>query len=180
MRTSAYLQRMLAGSIGVWMVLSVVSPPRSIAGSRGDTLALTLPGCIRMAQEHGPAGEMARQSYRSKEQSHRAFDAGFLPQLSLSGDAPGFYRSINSIVQPDGSTTFEQQRQASSSLGLQLSQKIAATGTELSLFSGLNRIDLIESDISYYRSTPLTLSLRQPIFSINPLACCKFISYFNS
>jgi outer membrane protein TolC len=88
----------------------------------------------------------------------------------LQADAPQFIRTINSITQPDGSNTFLLQRQAQSSLSLGLSQRIPWTNTEISIASRLNRLDNLETKSAFYRSTPLTFSLRQSLFSINSAA----------
>ena len=122
-----------------------------------------------MGQENGRLASMARDAYKGKKYQYQAFVAGFLPQLSIVGDAP-YTRSITNIVQPDGSSSFELQRQAQSSLSLALSQRVPWTGTEISLYSGLNRLDNIETRSSYYRSTPLSFSVRQSFFSINTTA----------
>lgn len=135
-----------------------------------DTLHLTLFECIKMGQENGPLATMARYAYENKGHRYKSFSAGFLPQLSLSGNAPQFIRTINSITQPDGSSTFLLQRQAESSAALSLSQKIPWTGTEFSIYSGINRLDNLETKGSFYRSTPLSISIRQPLFSINTMA----------
>ncbi len=141
-----------------------------LSAQQQDTLELTLTESIRMGQENGPLSSMARAAYQSKEQRYRAFTAGFLPQLSLQADAPQFIRTINSITQPDGSSSFLLQRQAQSSLSLALLQKVPWTNTEISLFSRLNRLDNLETKTAVYRSTPLTLSIRQSLFSINTTA----------
>jgi outer membrane protein TolC len=136
----------------------------------GDTISLTLNDCIQMGQKSGPLAAMAHAAYNNKQHRYRSYTARFYPQLSLSADAPQFIRTINSITQPDGSNTFLLQRQAQSSLSLALSQQVPWTGTEISIFSGLNRLDNLETKASFYRSTPLSLSLRQPLFSINTMA----------
>ncbi len=110
-----------------------------------DTAYFSLADCIRLAQINGPLGTIARRAYEAKQFRYDSFSATFLPQLSLQGDIPGYYRSINSIILPDGTTVFTPQSQASSSLNLALSQKIPFIGADLSLVSGLNRIDLLES-----------------------------------
>jgi outer membrane protein TolC len=134
-----------------------------------DTLSLTLQECIRLAQEKGPLGIIARSRYEKNLASHKSFTATFYPQLSLQGDVPGYSRAITSVVLPDGSTIFTPQSQASASLNLGLSQKIPLTGGTLSLYSGVNRIDLLDSKSQYYRSQPLTLTLSQPLFQINTM-----------
>ncbi len=135
-----------------------------------DTISLTLNDCIRMGQQNGPLATMARASYNGKKHRYQSSVARLFPQLSLTADAPQFIRTINSITQPDGSSTFLLQRQAQSSLSLALSQQIPWTGTEISIYSGLNRLDNLETKASFYRSTPLSFSLRQPLFSINTMA----------
>ena len=132
-------------------------------------VALTLRECIRLARAHGPLGVMAQSAFESRRSSYRSFTAGFYPQLALQGDVPGYYRSINPIVLPDGTTMFTPQSQASSSLSIGLTQKIPFTGGQMSLQSGVNRIDLLDSRTQYYRSTPLAITWTQPLFQINTM-----------
>ena len=128
---------------------------------------LTLQDCIRLARANGPLGVMARSAFDSKQSAYESFVATYYPQLTLQGDVPGYTHSINPIVLPDGTTIFTPQSEASASLNLGLTQKVPVTGGQLSLLSGLNRIDLMESKSHYYRSRPLTLTLSQPLFQIN-------------
>ncbi len=139
------------------------------ATAQRDTIYLTLQECIRLARANGPLGVMARNSFESRQSAYRSFVAGNYPQLSLQGEVPGYSRSINPIVLPDGSLVFTPQSQASSSLSLAISQTIPLTGGQLSLSTGLNRIDLLESKSQYYRSNPLMVTLRQPLFQINTM-----------
>jgi outer membrane protein TolC len=139
------------------------------ASAQVDTVSLTLQECIRLAQVNGPLGAMARSRYARDVSSYRSFSAKLYPQLSLEGDVPGYSRSITSVVLADGSTIFTPQSQASASLSLGLTQKLPFTGGQLSLSSGVNRIDLLETKTQYYRSQPLTLTLSQPLFRINTM-----------
>lgn len=149
-------------------VLLLLAAPFGARAQEG-AISLTLQECIRLAQTNGPFGAMARSAYERKVATHSSFAATHLPQLSLQGEAPGYYRSINPVVLPDGATVFTPQSEASSSLGLSLTQKIPLTGGLLSVSSSVNRIDLMESRTQYYRSKPLTLSLSQPLFQINTM-----------
>ena len=142
----------------------------SVAFGQVDTTYLTLQDCIRLARENGPVGIIAKSAYENRHATYEAFTSTYYPQLSLSGDIPGYYRSINQITLPDGSIIFTPQSQATSQLGLSLSQKIPFTGGQLFLSSGLNRIDLVDSKSQYYRSTPFSMMLRQPIFQINTMS----------
>ena len=134
-----------------------------------EQTSLTLQDCIRLARANGPLGVMARSAYDSRQSAYESFAATFYPQLTLQGDVPGYTHSINPIVLPDGSTVFTPQSEASASLNLGLVQKLPFSGGQLSLLSGLNRIDLLESKSQYYRSSPLTLTLNQPLFQINTM-----------
>jgi outer membrane protein TolC len=134
-----------------------------------DTTYLTLQDCIRLARANGPLGVMARSMYENRQSTYKSFAATFYPQLTLQGDVPGYTHSINPIVLPDGTTFFTPQSEASASLNLGITQKIPYTGGQFSLFSGLNRIDLMESKSHYYRSQPLTFALSQPLFQINTM-----------
>jgi outer membrane protein len=140
-----------------------------VVSAQVDTMYLSLCQCIRLAQENGPLGIMARSAFEKNESSHHSFIATFYPQLSLQGEAPGYTHSINPIVLPDGTTVFTPQSEADASMNLSLTQKIPFTGGQLSVMSGLNRIDLLESKSYYYRSRPLTLSLSQPLLQINTM-----------
>ena len=148
-------------------ILLVFGASRSEA--QVDTTYLSLQDCIRLARANGPLGLMARNVHDSKQASYRSFTASYYPQLSLRGDVPGYYRSINTITLPDGSSIFSPQSQASSQVSLSLSQKIPFTGGQLFLSSGLNRIDLMDTKTQFYKSSPFTMTLQQPIFQINTM-----------
>ncbi|MBI4428690.1 MAG: TolC family protein [Ignavibacteriales bacterium] len=120
-----------------------------------------------MALDEGPTIAAARESYKTAFYSYEAFSSMTYPQLRLQGQAPGYFRSISSVIQPDGTIVFVPQSQANSSLSLSLTQQLPFTGGEISISSGLNRIDLLESQTKFYRSTPLSVTYRQPIFQLN-------------
>lgn len=150
--------------------MATIAMPFLAVSQSSDTLFLTLYESIKLGQENGPMASMARSAYDNKRYRYKAFTARFLPQLSLQADAPQFIRTINSVTQPDGSSTFLLQRQAQSSLSLAVLQRVPWTNTEISLYSRLNRLDNLETNSAFYRSSPLTLSLRQILFTINTAA----------
>jgi outer membrane protein TolC len=134
-----------------------------------DTLHLTLSDCIRIANEQSPTIKMAKAAYQSSRYTHSAFFEDYLPQFSIVGSAPGYSRSIGSVIQPDGTILFLPQSQASSSLNLTMQQKVPFTGGSLYLSSGLSRLDDINTKNVLYRSTPLSLTYQQPLFKLNTL-----------
>lgn len=135
--------------------------------AQSDTLTLTLPASISMATHQGPSFQVAEELYRSQRESYSSFISLLYPQLRLQGQAPGYVRSISSIVQPDGTTIFAPQSQATSALSLALSQQIPLTGADLQISTGLSRIDLLETNSVFYRSSPLSVTFRQPLFQLN-------------
>ncbi len=153
--------------VRVCILLFLMGP--AIVPAQPVPMTLTLDGAISMALEKGPAIVVAREDYNASVASYNSFRSSLYPQLRLDGTAPGYARSITPVVQPDGTTLFTPQSQASSTLSLSLSQQIPFTGGVLSVSSGLNRIDLLESNSVFYRSTPLSVMYRQPIFQLNTI-----------
>ena len=148
-------------------ILLTIHTARLVA--QADTTFLSLQDCIRLARTNGPLGSIARSAYDVKQSTFSSFAATYLPQLSLRGDVPGYYSSINAITLPDGSSIYTPQTQASSSLSLSLTQKIPFTGGQLFFSSGLNRIDLMDTKSQYYKSSPISVTLQQPLFQINTM-----------
>ncbi len=138
--------------------------------SRISAQDLSLTDAVSIAQRQGYSARSAAaavEAARSREDSYRA---RLFPQLSLRGTAPEINRSITPIIQPDGTTQFVEQSQMNSSLQLELSQPIRATGGEIFLSSGLSRFDLMgDQSTRLWTSTPLVLGIRQQIFRPNLL-----------
>ncbi len=139
--------------------------------SQNKSNVLTLKECVEIAKRNGPSAEIARSVFENSINSYEAYEAGFYPQASLSGRAPGLVREINAITQPDGSDVFRPQSQLFSSGDITISQKIPTTGAELFVSSGVSRIDVLEGSEYYlWKTNPLHISLRQPIFQFNSMA----------
>lgn len=91
-----------------------------------------------------------------------------LPTLSLSLNAPNFNQSFYEVTQPDGSVAFREQNSASSSLSLQLSQKVPFTGGNLSIGNSLNRLDQFGNiESTSYSASWLNISFNQPLNFFN-------------
>ncbi|HTY35588.1 MAG TPA: hypothetical protein VMH23_00660, partial [Bacteroidota bacterium] len=85
-------------------ILLTIHTARLLA--QADTTFLSLQDCIRLARTNGPLGSIARSAYDVKQSTFSSFAATYLPQLSLRGDVPGYYSSINAITLPDGSSIY--------------------------------------------------------------------------
>ncbi|GAB1371129.1 TolC family protein [Candidatus Kapaibacterium sp.] len=130
----------------------------------------TLSDCIEYSIKNSPAAKSAKASYKSRTNRIKAFNAGFLPQISLNASLPGLSREIIPVLQPDGSQLFQPQSQYFGSGSVSLRQAINPLGSEISISSGLSRIDAFGSrDYSIWRSTPIMISYSQPIFFYNSL-----------
>jgi outer membrane protein TolC len=131
---------------------------------------LSLQDAIRLGMESSPIGKQIRASYESNRWQFKAARASRLPQLSLSGSAPGYTRRINQVFQPDGSFVFAPVQQAFSSGNLSLSQNILATGGILSVGSGFSRGDIFSGiNSTFYQSNPLAINLSQPLVRFNSM-----------
>ncbi len=131
---------------------------------------LTLKEAIRLGQESSPVGKQIRASYKSNRWQFKAAQASRLPQLNLTGSAPGYTRRINQVFQPDGSFVFAPVQQAYSSGNLSISQNILATGGTLSIGSGFSRGDIFSGiNSTFYQSNPLAINLSQPLLRFNSM-----------
>ncbi len=129
---------------------------------------LTLQQCIDIARKDGPNAKMAKNSFRSRTFTYRAFNSGLLPQLLLSGTVPDFQRAIIPVIQPDGTVLYVSQSQANSTLSLSLNQPLVSTGGTIFASSSLSRTDIVGADNStLWRSSPFVIGIRQPLFQLN-------------
>lgn len=124
---------------------------------------------IREAQEKSPDAMIARHRFRRSYWEYRSFKAGYLPGIRLDATLPNFNRTIDAILQPDGSETYRERTLARYSANLSLIQKIGLTGGEVFLQSGLQRLDNFYTDTStrQYLSSPVNIGFRQPLFAYN-------------
>jgi outer membrane protein TolC len=128
---------------------------------------LTLPEAIAIAERQGLAADAARDSRDAARWRDRAFGARLLPQLSMGGQAVNLNRSINPVLQDDGTTLLLRQEQTISAMGLTVSQPLPWTGTELTMSSLVSRYDILGADnVSnrFWQTQPLVFGIRQSIF----------------
>ncbi|MFN8358211.1 MAG: TolC family protein [Spirosomataceae bacterium] len=132
--------------------------------------SLTLQDAVELAKQNSPIAKQIRASYQGDAWRYKANKASLMPQLSLGGTVPGYFRQIGSITQPDGSLLFQNYSRAFSETTLSLQQSILATGGSLRLSSGLERIDIFGNNpSSFWASSPLMLTYQQPLFKINQI-----------
>jgi outer membrane protein TolC len=137
----------------------------AMAAGQSAPRALTLQDAIVMAQQQGPAAQVARSNRDAAHYRDDAFNARLLPQLFLQGEAANLVHGINPVLLDDGSTQFISQSQNQSRMQLGFSQRIPLTGGTVSVGTEVQRVDLF-GDLSrrYYQTTPVVLSLQQDLF----------------
>jgi outer membrane protein TolC len=130
--------------------------------------SLSLMDCLELARTKSPLADQARLAFQAQAYDYEAFQKSFFPQLSLSADLPGLSRSIDNILQDDGSIRFVPQSQTFSTVSLNLRQQIPLTGGTVFAYSSLfNRLDLDNTDNVLWQTSPFVVGLRQPLFQLN-------------
>lgn len=137
--------------------------------AQSDTLRLTISEAVSLARTQSPDILVARHSFRSSYWNYRSYQANYLPSLSLASN-PSFDHRINTVVLPDGTSAFVGQNQLSTDATLAVSQNIPWTGGNLSLRTGLQRLDLYGNNRSIsYKSVPVNIVYQQNLFGYNSL-----------
>jgi outer membrane protein TolC len=132
---------------------------------------LTLQESIDLAQAQSPAAAMARLDFTQSQWGYRAYRAQYKPSLSLRGDAPGFRRSIQDVVQDDGSVRYVEQNRTDMRAIAAVSQPIPMTGGTVFFNSGLSRLnnELGDNAFTQWQSTPLIVGFNQPLMQFNEM-----------
>jgi len=140
-----------------------------------DTLKLTLPQVVEMAKSNSIASKQATTVKETKYWEWRTFKSNYQPQLSLAGVLPGYTKTYTQVQQPNGTILFQPVHFDNSSLTLNFSQSIAATGgtifgtTQLQRFSDFDRHNVL------YNGIPYGIGYTQPLLQFNSLKWDKTI-----
>lgn len=130
---------------------------------------LTLDESIAIAKDNSPLARAAKYALVASKWRYKSFRADLLPELVASGDIPNYSFGQRTIV-TDGGTRFIDLHQSDANLSLSVNQSIMPTGGTLSLSSGLSRLGIFRGEDNYgWQSTPIEVTLRQPLFQFNTL-----------
>lgn len=132
-----------------------------------DTLNLTLQQCLTLAREQSELAKSIVADYKSSVWQFNSIKAGLLPQISLGGTLPDYFRRISPITQPDGTVKLFSQSQLNSDLTLNLEQSILLTGGTVFLSSGLSQYNVINEGYHYWQTEPLRIGFVQPLTLFN-------------
>jgi outer membrane protein TolC len=132
---------------------------------------LSLQEAIEITQKYSIQSSFNKNNYEIANQNFLLQRAQLFPQINFNANLPGYNSSITSVTQPDGTIQFTTVEQAFSTMGVSLSQKIAATGGTITASSNINRFDRLSGNrTSNFNTQPFVFGLNQPLFRFNEIA----------
>lgn len=140
-----------------------------------DTLKLSLPEVVAMAKSNSIAAKQAFTIKETKYWEWRTFRSNYQPQLSLQGILPGYTKTYTQVQQPNGAILFQPVHNDNSSLTLNFSQSIAATGGTIYGTTQLQRFDDFDRKNVLYNGIPYGIGYTQPLLQFNSLKWDKKI-----
>jgi hypothetical protein len=140
-----------------------------------DTSRLTLEDVVELAKGNSIATKQAATTRETKYWEWRTFKSNYQPQLSLSGILPGYSKTSTQVVQPDGTILFQPIHYDNSSLTLNFSQSITATGATIYGQTQLQRYDDFDHNSVLYNGVPYAIGFSQPLGQFNSLKWDKKI-----
>ena len=132
----------------------------------------TLQNIIERARSQSPAAKQVETQKENRYWQYRYYKTEYNPQLRLSGSIPTYYKTVNPILQPDGTILYRALEQTNNSLQLGLVQPIAITGGELSVNSNLNYFKDFRNENfigEQWSGTVMNIRFTQPVMSFNRL-----------
>lgn len=140
-----------------------------------DTLKLSLPQVVEMAKSNSIAAKQAITVKETKYWEWRTFKSNYAPQLALSGILPGYNKTYSQVQQPNGTILFQPVHYDNSSLTLDFTQSISATGGTIYGTTQLQRFDDFDRNNVLYNGTPYGIGYTQPLLQFNKLRWDKKI-----
>jgi len=142
-----------------------------------ETEQFTLKEIVKMARDRSIWALQAEVRKENRYWQYRVYRSNYNPQLILDGNFPAYQRAYDPVRQEDGSYDYREVNQNNSDINLSLSQSISFTGTQFFINSNVRRFDNFSSDPRYklYSGEPISVGLRQPLFSFNQLRWDKRI-----
>ena len=132
----------------------------------------SLEDIIQRAKGQSPAAKQAETRKENRYWQYRLFKANYNPQLALFGSVPGYSKDFTQNRLDDGSITFQDLQQVTSTLNLGLEQPIAFTGGNISINSRVRQFEQFNENapnFTQWNTTLVNIQLEQPIFAFNEL-----------
>lgn len=155
--------------------LAVLLSSLNVVFAGTDTLKLNLLQVVEMARANSIAAKQAATVKETKYWEWRTFKSNYQPQLALEGILPGYTKTYTQVQQPNGSILFQPVHYDNSSLTLNFSQSIAATGGTIYGTTQLQRFDDFDRNSVLYNGIPYGVGYTQPLLQFNSLKWDKKI-----
>ncbi|RWY46014.1 TolC family protein [Mucilaginibacter gilvus] len=159
----------------LYIVICIFSGIKASANTGGDTVRLSLQQVVDMAKGNSIAAKQATTARETKYWQWRTFKSNYQPQLSLSGILPGYSKTTQPVLQPDGTIIFQPVHNDNSSLQLDFSQSITATGGTVYGTTSMQRFYDFDRKNELFNGVPYAIGYSQPLFQFNALQWDKKI-----
>jgi len=161
-----------------FIILSFIFFLPSQGNSQTDSLELTLPEIVALAQSEAPNALLAETRMTNRYWFYQSAMADFKPGVSLNGQLPDLNRTIQAVTQPNGNDLFLQRAQMRNNIGISLEQQVGWTGGTVFASTRLQRLDIFQDkspNLTSYYSTPISIGFSQPLFAVNQMKWTKKI-----
>lgn len=159
----------------LYLIILTAISLNAFCSSDPDSTRLTLKEVVAMAKGNSIAAKQAGTTRETKYWQWRTYKSNYQPQLSLSGNLPGYSKTSTPVVQPDGTIVFQPIHYDNSSVTLNFSQSITATGATIYGQTNLQRFDDFNSNSVLYNGVPYAIGFSQPLGQFNSLKWDKKI-----
>src|ERR1700712_93892 len=159
----------------LYLILILCYSTTAFCSAGSDTIRLSLGDVVALAKGNSIASKQAVTTRETKYWLWRTFKSNYEPQLSLSGNLPGYSKTSTPVVQPDGTIVFQPIHYDNSSLTLNFSQSITATGATIYGQTNLQRFDDFDRNSILYNGVPYAIGFSQPLGQFNQLKWDKKI-----
>jgi outer membrane protein TolC len=160
----------------LYIILLLIISCRAFSQSKQDTLRLTLQQVVEMAKANSIAAKQAATLRETKYWEYRTYQSNYQPQLALSGTLPDYKKGFTLTPQQNGTILFPAVHNDNSSLQLDFSQSITATGGTISGTTLLQRYTDFDRHSALYNGVPYSIVYTQPLFQFNQLKWDKKIA----
>jgi outer membrane protein len=129
----------------LYIIILLSISAKAFSSDGADSTRLILKEVVSLAKDNSIAAKQAVTTRETKYWQWRTYKSNYQPQLSLNGNLPGYSKTSSPVVQPDGTIVFQPIHYDNSSLTLNFSQSITATGatiygqTQMQRFNDFNK-----------------------------------------
>jgi outer membrane protein TolC len=138
----------------------------------------TIEDVISQAKTQSPDSRWQETRKENRYWNYRYYKTNYNPQLKLQGTLPSYYKSVNPVIQPDGSYKYIYVQQMNNNVRLGLEQPLVWTGGTISANTSLQYFKNYKNETpldEQWSGSVMNVALHQPVFAFNPLRWDKKI-----